>query len=223
MAEQDVTQTDSGAAGDPQTPRTYTRTGDEGTTTLGDLSRTTKSDLRIAAYGACEEAAALLGVAVASGTDLSPELVRLLARVQNDLVDVSADICAPDDAGGDDSAPRIDEGYVKRLERACDHFEADGAPSTGFVVPGGTTIGSALHHVRTVVRRAERVFHTALEDDPAGFNPVVGPYLNRLASLLFVLARQANAEHGDTLWEAGQSARLHVELWETPSPEPEQS
>ena len=200
---------------------TYTRTGDDGQTTLGDLSRTAKSDPRIAAYGDCEEACALLGVVVAAGTGLPNEMVRLLTRLQNDLVDVGADLCAPPDGPGAEAAAlRVDEGYVARLERACDHFNAGLRPSSSFAVPGGTVSAASLHHARSVVRRAERTAQGAIERELV--SPIIGTYLNRLGSLLLILARAANVEHGDTPWEPGLSAGLAgVELWE-PIPEPDE-
>ncbi|MGH3502161.1 MAG: cob(I)yrinic acid a,c-diamide adenosyltransferase [Nocardioidaceae bacterium] len=221
MTEQQTSDEEAGTATVAPPSTTYTRTGDLGETTLGDHSRTAKTDPRIAAYGDCEEACALIGEAVTLGSGLSNEVVRLLARVQNDLVDVSADICDPVMAPDTDQ-PRINEEYVQRLERACDHFNAELPQPSSFVVPGGTTTAATLHHARTVVRRAERTTQGALEHD-SGMSRLTQSYLNRLGSLLFILARRANVEHGDTLWEPGLSATLgNTELWEA-VPEPEES
>lgn len=192
----------------------YTRTGDGGETTFGHHSRTRKATLRVLASGECEEASALLGMAITAAAELSAEVVRALVRVQNDLIDVGADIGAPHDGvGEDDARVRIDESYVERVERACDYFSTDLDPLDGFVVPGGTTMAASLHHARTVVRRAERTAHAALEQD--GVSSLPPKYLNRLGSLLLILAREANVEHGDTLWQPGLSTRLEgSELWE---------
>lgn len=197
----------------------YTRTGDAGETTFGHRSRARKADPRVVAAGECEEVGALLGTAITLAAELPVEVVRVLTRVQNDLIDVGADIGTPLDApGGDDARVRVDEAYIARLERACDHFSTDLAPLDGFVLPGGTTTAAALHHARSVVRRAERTTHAALQRDR--MNPLTGTYLNRLGSLLLILAREANIEHGDALWQPGLSTHLGgAELWE-PIPEP---
>lgn len=197
---------------------TYTRTGDEGSTTLGNESRTGKGDLRIVAYGDCEEAGAAIGMAIALGAGLTDNVVTLLARVQNDLVDVSADLSAPIEGTGQPAtaALRLDTGYVERLERACDNFDAELPPLPSFAIAGGTTTAAMLHHARTVVRRAERTTQAALEYHGESMNPITVCYLNRLSSLLFILARGANAEHGDTLWLPGFTARLGTELWDMP-------
>lgn len=197
---------------------TYTRTGDDGTTTLGDGSRTTKDDLRIVAYGETEEASAAIGLAISLGTGLPDPVLVLLCRLQNDLLDLGADLCAPGDAEAGPPALRIDAGYVARLERACDHFNAELPALPSFVIPGGTTTAALLHHARTVVRRTERATTRAGQKFGDSMNPVLGAYLNRLSSLLFILARGANAEHGDTLWQPGLSTACDgYELWETPA------
>lgn len=199
---------------------TYTRTGDSGSTTLGDESRTGKGDLRVVAYGECEEADAAVGMVIALAAGLPDDVVVLLARVQNDLVDVCADLSTPVDRQSATPALRVDAGYVERVERACDHFNAELPSLPSFAIPGGTASAALLHHARTVVRRAERAVHVALEHLGESVNPITAGYLNRLSSLLFILARGANAEHGDTLWHPGFSAQLGgVELWELPTPE----
>lgn len=223
MTEHDTDYVDDSAEGGAEsvTPSsTYTRTGDEGLTTLGNESRTGKGDLRIVAYGDCEEAGAAIGMAIALGAGLTDDVVTLLARVQNDLVDVSADLSAPIEGAidGQSATPalRLDTGYVERLERACDHFDAELPPLPSFAISGGTTTAAMLHHARTVVRRAERATQAALDHHGESVNPITGSYLNRLSSLLFILARGANAEHGDTLWLPAFTARLDTELWEMP-------
>lgn len=194
---------------------TYTRTGDDGTTTLGDGNRTDKADLRIVAYGDTEEASAVIGLAIALGSGLTDPVILLLSRVQNDLLDLGADLCAPVDPDSATRGLRIDETYIARLERACDYFNEDLPALVSFVIPGGTATAALLHHARTAVRRAERATAEARQKFGDSVNPVVGMYLNRLSSLLFILARSANAEHSDTLWQPGFTTALSdTELWE---------
>lgn len=198
----------------------YTRSGDDGETVLGDYSRTDKANPRVVAYGDCEETAAFLGFAVNSGTGLTNDMVRLLTRVQNDLVDVAADICTPM-TGNDAQDVRITRAYVTRLERACDHFASELTSPGRFVVPGGTVTAALLFYAYSLVRRTERSIVGVLHADRDGCNPRTQIYVNRLANLLLVLARAANEEHGDTPWEPGLSAQIdQVELWE---PLPEES
>lgn len=192
-----------------------TRSGDNSTTTLSDGSRTDKADPRIVAYGEMEEVSAIMGLAISLGSDLPDALVVLLSRVQNDLLDLGTDLCTPDDGETRSSALRIDDGYVARLERACDHFNAELPALPSSVIPGGTATAALLHHARTVVRRAERATAQARQEFGDTINPMLGAYLNRLSSLLLILARAANAEHGDTLWQPGLSTTCD-ELWETP-------
>lgn len=195
----------------------YTRTGDDGTSALGDLSQTPKTDTRLVSYGDCEEASGAIGMALALAPGLPDGVVTALVRVQNDLLDLGADLCAPM-GERDVPAPRIDDGYIARLERACDHFEQDLPPLPGFILPGGTSTAALLHNARNTVRRAERAVWAALREHPTSMNPATGRYLNRLATLLFILARGENAEHGDTLWQAGLSAaEPDAELWERPA------
>lgn len=202
---------------------TFTGAGDHGETTLSDDVPIGKGAPRIAASGECEEAGALLGIAISLGPEMSNDMVRLLVRVQNDLIDASADISTL--YGGehsDNGVVRIDQAYLDRLERACDYFSAELPPPDSVVVHGGTTSAATLFHARTVVRRAERTTQVALEQER--MNPLTGTYLNRLGTLLLILARQANVEHGDSLWQPGLSARLDgTELWEAlPEPSPEE-
>lgn len=194
--------------------RAYTRTGDDGETMLGDYTRVDKTDPRIIAYGDCEELAAFLGFTVNAGTELTGQMVRVLTRVQNDLIDVAADISAPidsDDAG----FLRIRSGYVKRLEAACDHFGAGLGTPESFIVPGGTTTAALLHYAYSMARRTERSVVYVCNVDMDRVNTLTRVYLNRLANLLLVLARVTNREHGDTRWEPGLTSRMGtIPLWE---------
>ncbi|MGI5437827.1 cob(I)yrinic acid a,c-diamide adenosyltransferase [Streptomyces shenzhenensis] len=187
--------------------RIYTRTGDKGTTNLGDMSRVAKTDLRIAAYADANEANAVLGTAIALG-GLDAELVEVLARVQNDLFDVGADLSTPvveKPASAKDTVPplRIEQFYVDRLEADCDRFNERLTKLRSFILPGGTPGAALLHQACTVVRRAERSTWAALEAHGDSVNPLTATYLNRLSDLLFILARTANRETGDVLWVPG--------------------
>ncbi len=179
----------------------YTRTGDDGTTNLGDMSRTAKTDLRLAAYADVEEANCAIGVAIALG-DLPEDVTALLGRVQNELFDVGADLCVP--VVPDPKFPplRVTEDYITRLEADCDAHNAGLRKLRSFVLPGGTPGAALLHTARTVTRRAERSAWAALEAHE-DTNPLTARYLNRLSDLLFILARAANAERGEVLWKPG--------------------
>jgi cob(I)alamin adenosyltransferase len=184
--------------------RIYTRTGDDGTTALGDMSRTAKTDSRIAAYADANEANAVIGVALALGT-LTDEVAAVLVRVQNDLFDVGADLATP--VVPDPAHPplRVEQSYVDRLEADCDRFLADLEKLRSFILPGGTPGAALLHQACTVVRRAERSTWAALEEHGDTMNPLTATYLNRLSDLLFILARTANKERGDVLWVPGEN------------------
>jgi cob(I)alamin adenosyltransferase len=182
--------------------RIYTRTGDQGTTALGDGSRAAKNDLRLAAYADVDEANCAIGMAVTMG-GLPAELSELLIRIQNELFDVGADLCNPVTDAPRYPALRVSDGYVTDLERACDTYNEGLAVLRSFVLPGGTAGAALLHTARTVVRRAERSAWAALAAYPGTVNPVTATYLNRLSDLLFILSRGANA--GDEpLWEPGR-------------------
>jgi cob(I)alamin adenosyltransferase len=183
--------------------RIYTRTGDDGTTALGDMSRVTKNDLRLQAYADTDEANSSLGVAIALG-GLDADVVTLLTRIQNDLFDVGADLCTPVVEAPEYPPLRVEQAYVDALEAACDTYNDQLEALRSFVLPGGSA-GSALLHVsRTVVRRAERATWAALEVHGDAMNPLTATYLNRLSDLLFILARHANlAAGGDVLWVPG--------------------
>jgi len=182
--------------------RIYTRTGDDGTTSLGDMSRVSKLDLRLESYADVDEANSLVGVAIASG-GLDDDVVRVLRHVQNDLFDVGADLSCP--VVEDPKYPplRVESDYVDRLERWCDHYLESLEKLRSFILPGGTPAAAALHVARTVARRAERSAWAALEAHGAAMNPLTATYLNRLSDLMFILARYANRADGDILWTPG--------------------
>lgn len=184
--------------------RIYTRTGDDGTTALGDMSRTAKTDLRIAAYADANEANAVIGVAITLG-GLPAEVSAVLTRVQNDLFDVGADLATP--VVEDPKYPplRVVQSYVDKLEADCDRFLEDLEKLRSFILPGGTAGAALLHQACTVVRRAERSTWAALEVHGESMNALTATYLNRLSDLLFILARTANREVGDVLWVPGEN------------------
>jgi cob(I)alamin adenosyltransferase len=181
--------------------RIYTRTGDDGTTALGDASRVRKTDARVGAYADVDELNAALGVALSSD-GISAEIGQVLRRIQNDLFDVGADLCTPMRAQPAYPPLRITEPYLQRLEGWCDRYNADLPKLDSFVLPGGTPLAAALHLARTVCRRAERSAWALIEDDPEATHPLPARYLNRLSDLLFILARGANP-NGDVLWRPG--------------------
>jgi cob(I)alamin adenosyltransferase len=182
--------------------RIYTRTGDGGETRLGDMSLTSKNDLRLHAYADVDEANATIGLALAVG-GLEDDVVSVLTRVQNDLFDVGADFCTPVVADPEYPPLRIEREYVDRLEGWCDHYNEGLEKLRSFILNGGTPGGAHLHVARTVVRRAERSAWAAFEVHHETMNPVAITYLNRLSDLLFILARHANRAQGDVLWVPG--------------------
>lgn len=182
----------------------YTRTGDDGTTGLGTGARVLKYDLRVMAYGSVDEANAAVGLARLHLAE-EPALDAILNRVQNDLFDLGADLCTPaaaNEAPGD--ALRIVPAQVERLEKDIDTLNAELAPLTSFVLPGGTPAAAHLHLARTICRRAERemveLSHSA--EDAVG-KPAI-QYMNRLSDFLFVASRYTNARGArDVLWVPG--------------------
>jgi len=182
--------------------RIYTRTGDAGETRLGDMSVTTKTDLRLQAYATVDEANAHLGVALATG-GLEEDVVAVLTHVQNDLFDVGADFCTP--VVPDPAHPplRIEQDYVDRLEGWCDTYNEQLPALRSFILNGGTPAAAQLHVARTVVRRAERDAWAAWTEHAESMNKLAITYLNRLSDLVFILARHANREVGDVLWVPG--------------------
>jgi cob(I)alamin adenosyltransferase len=178
--------------------RIYTRGGDAGETSLGDGTRVSKLDPRIAAYGAVDELNAALGAVLAGD---APDAIRaVLERVQNELFDLGADLSVPAHVDG---RLRVEQSLVDRLEADCDLFNADLHELRSFVLPGGTETAAALHVARTVCRRAEREAIAASQQ--VEIRPLVVPYLNRLSDLLFILSRAANAISGrdEPLWKPG--------------------
>jgi cob(I)alamin adenosyltransferase len=188
--------------------RIYTRTGDDGSTALGDFSRTSKTDPRLVAYADVDEASSAIGVALSvAGEQLGPDVVALLRRVQNDLFDVGADLCTPIVAEPKHPPLRLQPLYVDELEAACDRYNEQLEPLRSFVLPGGSAAAAYLHVARTVTRRAERSVWAAVQQygagEDRGVNPITARYLNRLSDLLFILARYANRDRGDILWQPG--------------------
>ncbi len=183
--------------------RIYTRGGDKGMTSLGNGERVPKHDLRVEAYGAVDEANAAIGLARlhTAGTDLDA----MLSRIQNDLFDLGADLCTPEDEESDPRrrpALRVDQVQVDRLEAEIDAMNANLSALTSFILPGGSPAAAYLHLARTIARRAERLV-TALQDAER-LNPAALSYINRLSDHLFVAARHANQDGaGDVLWVPG--------------------
>jgi cob(I)alamin adenosyltransferase len=186
--------------------RIYTRTGDAGTTRLGDMSETSKNDPRLHAYADVDEANAQLGMALAEAGrthDLEEDVRGVLIHVQNDLFDVGADFCTPIVDAPEFPPLRITQEYVDRLEGWCDEFNADLPKLRSFILSGGTPFAAQLHVARTVIRRAERSAWAAYDMHGDTMNPLAIRYLNRLSDLVFILARYANRENGDVLWVPG--------------------
>ena len=182
--------------------RIYTRTGDAGSTRLGDMSETTKTDSRLRAYADVDETNAHLGLVLASG-GLEAEVTAVLTHVQNDLFDVGADFCTPVVPDPEHPPLRIEADYVTRLEQWCDTYNEDLPTLRSFILNGGTTAAAHLHVARTVCRRAERSAWAAHAEYAESMNVLAITYLNRLSDLLFILARHANREQGDVLWVPG--------------------
>jgi len=179
--------------------RIYTKGGDSGETSLGDGSRVAKEDLRVEAYGTVDEANAAVGLArlhAAGETDA------MLARIQNDLFDLGADLCTPERGKRQKPALRIGAAQTERLEREIDALNAELKPLDSFVLPGGTPCAAHLHLARTVVRRAERLVAALARRER--LNPEALKYLNRLSDHLFVLSRHVNDRGArDVLWQPG--------------------
>ena len=178
----------------------YTRGGDTGQTSLGDGERRPKHDLRVAAYGTVDEANAILGL-VRLHTAGHPA-DDLLARIQNDMFDLGADLCTPEAEAPKYPPLRIVPAQVAWLEAEIDRINARLAPLNSFILPGGTAAAAHLHHARTVARRAERLIGELTEREAV--NPEALKYANRLSDLLFVLGRHLNDDGaGDVLWVPG--------------------
>ena len=183
----------------------YTRTGDDGTTALGDRSRVRKTDARLVAYADVEEANAAIGVALALG-DVPDEVRTELMRIQNELFDLGADLATPVVPNPEHPPLRVDASYVARLEADCDRFNADLPTLRSFVLPGGSPAAALLHTARVVTRRAERSAWSAIETHGDSVNPLTATYLNRLSDLLFILCRVVN-QGNDVLWRPGGDRR----------------
>jgi len=179
--------------------RIYTRGGDKGKTSLGDGTRVAKQSLRVAAYGTVDEASAAIGLARLHAGE---EADAMLARIQNDLFDLGADLCTPEGGRRGAGALRIVAAQVKRLEAEIDAMNAALAPLDSFILPGGTPAAAYLHLARTVTRRAERLVCALAEAEK--INPEAVKYLNRLSDHLFVLGRRLNDNGAkDVLWQPG--------------------
>ncbi len=177
----------------------YTRGGDKGKTSLGDGSRVAKQSARVEAYGTVDEANAAIGLA---RLHANAETNAMLARIQNDLFDLGADLCTPEGGKRGAGALRIIAAQVKRLEAEIDAMNAELQPLNSFVLPGGTPPAAYLHLARTVTRRAERLTCALAEDETV--NPEAIKYLNRLSDHLFVLSRRVNGNGAnDVLWRPG--------------------
>jgi cob(I)alamin adenosyltransferase len=185
--------------------RIYTRGGDQGLTSLGDGTRVAKHSARPAAYGTVDEANAVIGVArLTAAADGGDATDAMLARIQNDLFDLGADLCTPEQDAPKYPPLRIVAGQVARLEAEIDALNAELAPLDSFILPGGRPTAAQLHLARTVVRRAEREITALAESEPV--NPEAVRYVNRLSDHLFVLARWVNDRGGgDVLWVPGGS------------------
>ncbi len=186
----------------------YTRTGDEGFTALGTGERVKKHSLRISSYGTIDEVNSCIGLVRLHTQDSSAEIIdQMLARVQNDLFDLGADLCAPDNGEKLEYTPlRITDAQVVRLENEIDQLNGELSPLRSFVLPGGSAASASLHLARTIARRAERLIVELgdIDDEPVGA-PVI-KYINRLSDFLFVASRYLNNKgKSDVLWVPGQN------------------
>lgn len=181
--------------------RIYTRTGDDGTTGLSDMSRVAKTDARLVAYADCDEANAAIGAALALGHP-DTQITDVLRQIQNDLFDAGADLSTPIVENPKHPPLRIAQSYIDRLEGWCDAYNAGLPALKSFVLPGGSPLSALLHVARTVVRRAERSAWAAVDAHPERVSVLPAKYLNRLSDLLFILSRVANPD-GDVLWRPG--------------------
>ena len=188
--------------------RIYTRGGDKGKTSLGNGARVEKHSIRVEAYGAVDETNAVIGVArlYTQIPGQSFEADAMLARIQNDLFDLGADLCTPPKPGEQDPewALRIVQEQVDRLEREIDALNGPMKPLASFILPGGSPAAAHLHLARTTARRAERMITALAATEPDGVNPLAISYINRLSDHLFVLSRHMNnGGEADVLWTPG--------------------
>jgi cob(I)alamin adenosyltransferase len=184
----------------PRITKVYTRSGDDGTTALGDGQRVPKSAPRIRAYGTVDELNAQLGVVLAAG--IASEFATPLRRIQNELFHLGAELCIPEASQQKHPGPRIEARHVEALERLMDQLSAQLEPLKNFVLPGGTPVAAQLHVARTVCRRAEREVAALSQAEPV--DPEAIKYLNRLSDALFVMARCDNRHAGrdEPLWDS---------------------
>lgn len=181
--------------------RIYTKTGDDGTTSLGDMSRTSKNDPRLEAFATVDEANSYIGVAM---LDVENYNIRtLLERIQNDMFDVGADLCTPVVDEPKVIPLRVTKEQIDFIESEIDKYNEALTSLRSFVLPSGTAASAHLHVARTVVRRAERATWHAIHQFGEGVSILTAKYLNRLSDLLFVLARYENRSVGDVLWIPG--------------------
>ena len=191
--------------------RIYTRTGDDGTTGLGSGERRVKYDLRIAAYGTVDETNATIGMVRLYTSDSSQahdaRVDAMLGLIQNDLFDLGADLCVPDDPEPRTYEPlRMSEAQVLRLEQDIDALNADLPALKSFILPGGTPAAAHLHLARTVARRAERLIVELAQSEPKKVGAPAIKYINRLSDFLFVASRFVNSHvQGDVLWVPGKN------------------
>jgi cob(I)alamin adenosyltransferase len=185
----------------PRLDRIYTKTGDSGMTGLGGGRRVAKDAPRVRAYGTVDELNSAIGVALAHG--LSPRLAEALGAIQNELFDLGADLCWPEDDARRARIPTVQPRHVEHLEALIDELNDEVGELTNFLLPGGTPGAAQLHVARTICRRAEREAITLSHEEPIG--ELVLPYLNRLSDALFVMARYENHERGvpEPLWQPG--------------------
>ena len=188
-----------------QLTKIYTRGGDQGETSLGDGSRVAKHDARVEAYGTVDEANAVIGlvrVEIARAGADEKDFDAALSRIQNDLFDLGADLCTPEDGRRAEGALRIAASQVEWLETEIDKINEHLAPLSSFILPGGSPVAAQLHLARTVARRAERCVTKLARSEPVNMEAV--KYLNRLSDLLFVMSRAANNDGADdVLWVPG--------------------
>ena len=184
----------------------YTRTGDDGTTALGSGRRVSKADLRVEAYGTLDETNAAIGLARLYTREDDGPLDGMLSRIQNDLFDLGADVCFPDESKDARGRLTVSAAQVDRLEAEIDALNQDLQPLRSFVLPGGTPAASYLHLARTISRRAERLMVALAQRPDEAVGDAALRYINRLSDFLFVASRYANEQgKADVLWVPGQN------------------
>lgn len=184
----------------PRLTKIYTKTGDDGTTSLGSRTRVPKESARVEAYGTVDELNSVIGVALAHG--LTGRLAEELPAIQNELFHLGSDLCFPEEDKAQYTIPEIEERHVTKLENLIDEFTEVLGPLQNFILPGGSVGAANLHVARTVCRRAERIATALAREEAVG--PFVIPYLNRLSDALFVMARFENLmrQVAEPLWDS---------------------